>query len=174
MRAGPRSICLYSPVGLRFDIFIELVLWKRLFADDHIFFGEPHNHKLRYNQYTELGGGRSCKYRYHAGDVHVYVREWFDEHEPNGHDYLHADSDQPRRLRHVHTHPDRKRGKQANNQHLHGQPYKYLFGFQQHAELGDDGSDEYFHHAGNIHVHFGEWFDEHEPDGNHDLYADCE
>ena len=62
--------------------------------------------------------------------------------------------------------------KQTNHQLFHSEPHKYHFGLQQHAELGDDRRDQYCHHAGDIHVHIGEWFDEREPNGDDHLHAD--
>ena len=53
-------------------------------------------------------------------------------------------------------------------------PHKYYFGFQQHAELVDDWSNEYCHHARDIHLHICEWFDEREPNGDDHLHADCD
>jgi hypothetical protein len=38
--------------------------------------------------------------------------------------------------------------------------------------LGGRGSDEYCHHAGDIHVHIGKRFNQHEPDGDDHLHAD--
>jgi len=60
----------------------------------------------------------------------------------------------------------------ADDHILRGQSHKYRFGFQQHAELGDDGRDEHCHHAGNIHFHIGKRFNEHEPNGDDHLHAD--
>ena len=60
----------------------------------------------------------------------------------------------------------------ADDQLLHGEPHEHHFGFQQHAELGDDRGDEHCHHAGDIHVHIRERFDEREPDGDDHLHAD--
>ena len=55
---------------------------------------------------------------------------------------------------------------------LHRESHKYHFGFQQYAELGDDRGDEYCHHAGDIHVHIRDWFDEREPNGDDHLHSD--
>ena len=45
---------------------------------------------------------------------------------------------------------------------------------EQYLNVGGDRSDGYCHQAGDIYVHIGEWFDEREPDGNDDLYADSD
>ena len=68
---------------------------------DHFLHSEPRKYYLRFQQRTELGddwGNQSC---HHAGNIHVHLGERFDEREPNGDDYLHADGDQCRRLDHV-------------------------------------------------------------------------
>ena len=62
--------------------------------------------------------------------------------------------------------------KQTDHRLLYRESHKHHFGFQQHAELGDDRCDEHRHHAGDLHVHIGEWFDEREPDGDDHLHAD--
>ena len=45
---------------------------------------------------------------------------------------------------------------------------------KQHIELGGNGSDKYSRHAGDIHVHSGERFNEHESNGDDHLHADCD
>jgi hypothetical protein len=40
--------------------------------------------------------------------------------------------------------------------------------------LGDDWREQYCHHAGDIHFHIREWFDEREPNGDDHLHADCD
>ena len=155
--------------------FVELVFWKRLHADNHFLHGGSDKHKLRCQQHTELGGDRSDEYCHHAGDIHLHIGERFNEHEPNGDDHLHADGDQCRRLDHVDSDRYRKRApSQASDQFLHREPHKYHFGIQQHAELDDDRSDQYCHHAGNIHVHIRKRIDEREPNSDDHLHADCD
>ena len=38
--------------------------------------------------------------------------------------------------------------------------------------MGDERGDEYCRHAGDIHVHFGEWFDQRESNSDDNLHAD--
>ena len=121
-----------------------------------------------------MGGSRSDEYCHHAGDIHVHIGKRFNDDEPNGDDHLHADSNQCRRLDHVDADRYRKHGRETNDQFFHGEPHKYHFGVEQHAELGDDWGDEYCHHAGDIHLHIREWFDEREPNGDDHLHADCD
>jgi hypothetical protein len=123
-----------------------------------------------------LGGGRSDEYFHYARNIHVDIREWFDEREPDRNDYLHADRNQCLRREHLHGHGDRHRklDGQAYHQFLHGQSYEHFFGFQQHAELGDNWGDKYFHYARDIHIDIPEWFDECEPDRNDHLHANCD
>jgi hypothetical protein len=45
-----------------------------------------------------LGDDRGHEYRHHAGDIHVHIRVWFDEREPNRDDYLYSDCYQCRGL----------------------------------------------------------------------------
>ena len=105
---------------MRLD-FVELAPWKRLRADDYFLYGGSDERKLRYEQHTELGSSRRDEYWHHAGDIHVRIGKRFDEHEPNGDNHLHADSNQCRGLDHVYANRYRKRGKQtnANDQLLH-------------------------------------------------------
>ncbi len=60
----------------------------------------------------------------------------------------------------------------ADDHILRGQSHNYCFGYQQHVELGDNGSDEHCHYAGDVYVHIGERFDERKPDGNDHLHVD--
>jgi hypothetical protein len=88
LRAGPHySIYLCRTDGLRLDDFAH---WKRFRADDRFLFGGSDEHKLRYKQHTELDSSRGGEYCHHAGDIHVHIRDWFDEREPHGDDYLHT------------------------------------------------------------------------------------
>ena len=136
------------------------------------FTASPTSINFGFQQYAELGDDRGDEYCHHAGDLHVHIRKWFDEREPNGDDHLHSDRYQCHGLDHVYADRYRKHAKQTNHQLLHRESHKYHFGFQQYAELGDDRGDEYCHHAGDIHVHIREWFDEREPDGDDHLHAD--
>ncbi len=74
---------------------------------------------------------------------------------------------------HVYANRYRKHGEQTSDHFIYSQPHKYYFRFQQHAELGDDRGDESCHHAGNIHSHIREWFDEREPNRDNHLHPDC-
>jgi len=105
LRIGPHSIA--RTAGLRHE-FVELVLRKRLNADDHLLHGKPDKHECRHKQHTELGGSRSDEYRHHAGDFHFRIGERFNDDEPNGDDHLHADSNQCRRLGRVYANRHRK------------------------------------------------------------------
>jgi len=60
-------------------------------------------------------------------------------------------------LSHLYANRYGKHGKHTNDQLLHGQRPQVLIRVQQYAELGDERGDEYCRHAGDIHVHFGEW-----------------
>ena len=55
-----------------------------------------------------------------------------------------------------------------------GQSGKHKLRCKQQAELGYDQGDEHRHHAGDLHINVGEWFDEREPNGDDDLYADSD
>ena len=154
------------------DIFVEPVLWERLRTGDHFLYGKPNKPERRRQQHAELGDERGDECCHHAGYIHVHPGEWFDERESNGDDHIHADGYQYRRLDYVYANRYRKLGKQTNDQFVHGQPHKRYFGRQQHAELGDERGDECCHHAGYIHVHPGEWFDERESNGDDYIHAD--
>ena len=147
--------------------------WNRVRADDRFLYGGSDEHKLRYKQHTELDSNRGGEYCHHAGDIHVHIRDWFDEREPDGDDHLHTDGYQCRGPDHVYANRYRKHVKQTHNRLLLCESRKYHFGFQQYAELGDDRGGEYRHHAGDIHVHIRGWFDEREPDGDYYLHSDC-
>ena len=56
---------------------------------------------------------------------------------------------------------------------LCGDTDNYNFRYKQHLELGHYWGDQSCHHTGDIHVHIGERFDEHEPDGDDHLHVDC-
>jgi hypothetical protein len=60
---------------------------------------------------------------------------------------------------------------QANDHFFYGGSGNHKLGRQQHNKLGDDRSNQYCHHAGDIHVHIGKWFDKREPDGDDYLHA---
>ena len=145
--------------------------WETFQANDHFFYGGSGHHKLGRQQHTKLGDDRGDEYCHHAGDIHVHIAKWFDKREPDGDDHLHAHSNERRWLDHVHSNPYRKRGKQTNHQLLHSPPHNYYFGHQQHTKLGYNRSNQYRHHAGDIHVHIRKWFDEREPDGDDYLHA---
>ena len=119
MLSGPYSSRLCWTAGLRHE-FVELVLWKRLRADDHFLQGEPDKHKLRHEQHTELGVSRSDKSCHHAGDIHVHIGKRFNQHEPNGDDHLHADSNQSRWLGDLYVNRYRKYDRQTNDRLFHG------------------------------------------------------
>ena len=99
--------------------FVEFVI-KRVRADDHFLHSEPDKHKLRNKQHTELGGSRSDECRHHAGNIHFHIGEWFNQHEPNRDDHLHADSNQCHRLGHVYGNRNRKNDRDTNDQFFHG------------------------------------------------------
>jgi hypothetical protein len=169
LRADPHySVYLCRTDGLRLGDFAH---WNRVRADDRFLYGGSDEHKLRYKQHTELDSNRGDEYCHHAGDIHVHLRDWFDEREPDGDDHLHTDGYQCRGPDHVYANRYRKH-KQTNNQLLLSESRKYHWGFQQYAELGDDRGDEYRHHAGDIHVHIRDGLDEREPDGDDHLHAD--
>ena len=58
------------------------------------------------------------------------------------------------------------------NHFLYGESNQRELWLNEHAELGDDRSDRYRHHAGYIHVYLGKRFNNSEPDGDDHLYAD--
>jgi hypothetical protein len=60
----------------------------------------------------------------------------------------------------------------ADDHFVYGGTDKHKLRCQQHIELGDSRSDEYCHHARDIHVHIGKRLNEHEPDGDDHLHAD--
>jgi hypothetical protein len=107
LRPGAYFSRLCRTAGLRHE-FVQLVLWKRLSADDHFLYGEPNNHQRRREQRIELGSSRSDEYYRYTWDIHVHIGKRFNQHEPNGHDHLHADGDQCRRLSHVNVNRHRK------------------------------------------------------------------
>jgi len=170
--AGPHSICLCRARGLRIDAFVKPAFWKRLGADDHFLYGGSDKHNFRYEQHAELDSSRSDEYCHRARDIHVSIGKRFNKHEPNGDDHLHTHSNQCRWFDHVHANRYRKHGRQTTDQLLHSWPHKYQFGFQQHAELGDNRGDQPCYHARDIYVHLREWFDEREPNGDDHLHAD--
>jgi len=102
--------------GLRLGEFAG----KRLRADDQLVHSQPHKHRFRFQQHAELGDDRGDEYCDHAGNIHVHIGKRFDEREPDGDDHLHADGHQRRRLGHGHGNSYGKRGKQANDQLVHG------------------------------------------------------
>ena len=91
-------------------------------ADDRILCGEPIKHQLRHQQHAELGGNRGDEYCHYAGDIHLHIGKWFNEHESDGDDHLHADSDQFLWLGHLHGNDHRygKHARQSNHQLVHG------------------------------------------------------
>jgi hypothetical protein len=154
--------------------YVGVEFRKRLSANDRFLCGEPDNHQLRYQQHTELGGRRSDEYRHHAGDIYIHVAERFHEREPDGFDDLHADGNQRHRVDYRYPYRYRKRAKQAetDDQFLHGQSRKSRFGVEQYAELDNERGDRYCDHAGDVHIHVREWFDERESNGHDHLHAD--
>ncbi len=60
----------------------------------------------------------------------------------------------------------------ADDHFLHGGSDKHTLRYKQHTELGSNRSDEYCHHAGDIHVHIGKRFNQYEPSGDDHLHAD--
>jgi hypothetical protein len=60
----------------------------------------------------------------------------------------------------------------ADDHFLYGGSDKHKLRYRQHTELGGSWSDEYCHHAGDIHVHIGKRFNEHEPNRDDHLHAD--
>jgi hypothetical protein len=67
-----------------------------------------------------LGDNRSNQYRHHAGDIHVHIRKWFDEREPDGDDHLHAHSNERRWFGHIHgkSHCDSVRRSIGDHNHF--------------------------------------------------------
>jgi hypothetical protein len=55
---------------------------------------------------------------------------------------------------------------------LYGGSNQHKLRYKQHTDLGGRGSDKYRHHTGDIRVHIGERFNEHEPDDDDHLHAD--
>ena len=133
---------------------------------------QSHNYQLRFQQHAELVNERSDEYCHHAWDIHFHIGEWFDECKSDSDDNLYAYSDRCRRLSHLYANRYGKHSKRTNHQRLHSQSHNYQLRFQQHAELGDERSDEYCHHAGDIHVHVGERFDKCESNDDDHLHAD--
>ena len=158
----------------RRDELLEIGRWHRFRAVDHILYGDSGKHKLRDKQHAELGD----KWRSHGFDfsrwIQLRVGERLNDREPGGDDGLHADRNQRFRLGDVHGNSHRNYSRHANNQLVCSQPDEHQFRFRQHPQLGDKRSDDHCHHAGNIHVYIGEWFDGREPDGDDDLYADSD
>lgn len=62
---------------------------------------ERHKYHFGLQQHAELGDEWRDQHRYHAGNVHVYISEWFNEREPDRDDYLHVDGFRRSRLNHV-------------------------------------------------------------------------
>jgi hypothetical protein len=60
----------------------------------------------------------------------------------------------------------------ADDYFLHGGSDKHKLGYKQHTELGGSRSDEYCHHAGDIHVDIGKRFNQYEPGGYDHLHPD--
>ena len=60
----------------------------------------------------------------------------------------------------------------ANDHFVYGGSDKHQLRYKQHTELGGSRSDEYCHHAGDIHVHSGKRFNEREPNGDDHLFVD--
>ena len=167
--AGPCSNYLCRTGGLRGN---EPVSRKGVRADDHFFHGRSGKHKLRYNQHTELGVSGSGEYCDYTGHIHVYSGKRVHEREPDGDNHLHADRNQCQWVGHIHRDRHRKHGSQTNRWFLYGQPDNDLFGFQQHAKLGDERGDQPFHRPGRIRAHSREWLCEREPNGDDHLHAD--
>jgi hypothetical protein len=173
VRPAPHPSGLHRTGWLRRDNF---AFWTKLRADDRFLYGKSGKHRLRCKQHPELVGGGSDERCHHAGNIHVRIAQRFNEHEPDHDDHLHADGDERRWVNHVNVNHYRDYGQQtqANDQLVHGQPHKHHFGFQQHAELGDDRGCQSCHHPGNIHFHLREWVNERQPNGNDHLHADCD
>jgi hypothetical protein len=168
--ADPTYFCWAR--GLHLGVTVELVLWSRLNTGDYFLRGGSGKHRLRYRQHAELGGEWRDQYRHHARNVHVHISEWFNEREPNGDDHLHVDGYQCSRLNYVYAYRYSNGGRQTDHQLVHSEPHKYHFGLQQRTELDDGRRDQYRHHAGNVHVHISEWFNEREPNGDDHLHVD--
>ena len=155
--------------------FVELYLWTRLRADDRFLYRGSDQRNLRHKQHIELGGIRGDEYCHHAGDIHLHIGERFNEHESNGDDHLHADSNQCCGLDHFHANHYRKHGrqswKQTDDHLLHRQPRGCRCGFEQHIELGDDRGDQSCHRSGSIHARIRKWFVEREPNCDDHLHA---
>jgi hypothetical protein len=60
----------------------------------------------------------------------------------------------------------------ADDHFFYGGSGKHKLRYKQHTELGGNRSDESCHHAGDIHVHIGKRFNEHEPNGDDHLHSD--
>jgi hypothetical protein len=168
------SVCLCRTGGLRLDDFVELALWKRLRADDHFLYGGSDKHKLRYKQHTELGGSGATSIAITPGTFTSTSASGSTSMSPTATTTYTLTATNAAGSTTSTANRYRKRAKQTNDQLLHGQPHKYHFRFQQHAELGDDRGDQSCHHAGDIHLHIREWFDEREPNGDDHLHADCD
>ena len=66
----------------------------------------------------------------------------------------------------------RRKRLRADDHFLYRGSDKHKLRCKQRTELGGSRSDEYCHHAGNIHVHIGKRLNEHEPSGDDHLHAD--
>jgi hypothetical protein len=143
-------------------------------TNHQLFHRQPPKHYLRFEQHVELDDERGEQHCHHAGNIYIHIREWFDEHEPNGDDRLHADSNQCRRFDHVDADRYRKPAKQTSHQLFHSQPHKHYLRFQQHVELDDKRGEQHCHHPGNIYIHIRQWFDQRQPNGDDHLHADCD
>lgn len=100
---GPDSNCLCRAAGLQHNESVEHIFRKRVGADGRFVHGESDKHKLRDQQHTELGGDGSDEYCHCAGDIHVASSKRLHEHEPNGDDNLHSDSNQCQWVGHVYS-----------------------------------------------------------------------
>jgi hypothetical protein len=115
--------------------------WKQLRANNQFVCSRSGKHKQRFQQHAELVDERRGEDCHHAWDIHVHIDKRFNYREPNGDDSLHPDSNQCCWLSHIYANRYRRRGKRTNDRRFHGQCHNYRFRFQQHAELGNEGSD---------------------------------
>lgn len=92
---------------MRVSEFDERAFWERIRAGDYFVCGESYEHHLRNQQRPELDIQRGEQYCDCAGDIHLDIRQRFNEFESHVDYNLHADCDQRRRVEHIHSDRDR-------------------------------------------------------------------
>ena len=100
----------------------------------------------------------------HAGELRIDVGERLGAAEPDDHHDLHADRNQQRRIGDVHGDCDGDAAEPSGDRVIHSESRKHCIGRDQHAELGDDGRGDHYHHSRDIYVGFCERHHEREPE----------